>query len=79
MVKLVLAHRVSPYVQGSKSDINDSIAIAKAAGRPGIHAVAAKTVEQQNLILHSLRQQPVQQSNALRADLSERGIESVHP
>ena len=73
----MLAHKVSPYVQGSKNDINDSI--AKADDRPGIRAVAVKTVEQQYLMLYSLRQQAVQQRNALRAHLSERGIESVYP
>ena len=56
----MLAHKVTPYVQGSKNDINNSIAIAKAVGRPGIRAIAVKTVEQQNLMLHNLRQQAVQ-------------------
>ena len=78
-VKLVLAHKVTPYSQGNKNDINYSIAIAKAVVRPGIRAIAVKTVEQQNLMLHNLRQQAVQQRNALRAHLSERGIESMHP
>ena len=73
----MLAHKVSPYVQGSKNDINDSI--SKADDRPGIRAVAVKTVEQQYLMLYSLRQQAVQQRNALRAHLSEHGIESVYP
>ena len=44
-----------------KNDKNDAIAIAEAAGRPGIRAVAVKTVEQQNLMMiHGLRQQAVQ-------------------
>ena len=55
-VILVLAHKVAPYAQGIKNDINDSISIAEATGRPGIRAVAVKTIEQQqNLMLHSLR------------------------
>ena len=78
-VILLPAHKVTPYVQGSKNDKNDSIAIAEASGRPGIRAVAVKTVEQQNMMmLHSIRQQAVQQRtqkrNALRAHLSERGL-----
>jgi transposase len=78
-VILLPAHKVTPYVQGSKNDKNDSIAIAEAAGRPGIRAVPVKTVEQQNMMmLHSLRQQAVRQRtqkrNALRAHLSERGL-----
>ena len=79
-VILLPAHNLTHYVQGNKSQINDSIAIAEAAGRPGIRAVAVKTVEQKNLMLHSLRQQAVQQRtwkrNALRAHLSERGLTS---
>ena len=64
-----------------KNDKNDALAIAEAAGRPGIRAVAVKTVEQQNLMMiHGLRQQTVQQRtqkrNALRAHLSERGLTS---
>ena len=78
-VILLPAHKVTPYVQGNKNDKNDSIAIAEASGRPGIRAVAVKTVEQQNMMmLHGLRQQAVQQRtqkrNALRAHLSERGL-----
>ena len=72
---------MTPYVQGNKNDKNDSIAIAEASGRPGIRAVAVKTVEQQNMMmLHGLRQQAVRQRtqkrNALRAHLSERGLTS---
>ena len=64
-----------------KNDKNDALAIAEAAGRPGIRAVAVKTVEQQNLMMiHGLRQQAVRQRtqkrNALRAHLSERGLTS---
>ena len=49
----VPAHKVTPYAQGTKNEINDSIAIAEAAGRPGIRAVTLKTVEQQNLMVHN--------------------------
>ena len=78
-VILLPAHKVTPYVQGNKNDKNDALAIAEAAGRPGIRAVAVKSVEQQDLMMmHSLRQQAVQQRtqkrNALRAHLSERGL-----
>ncbi len=80
-VVLLPAHKVTPYVQGSKNDQNDALAIAEAAGRPGIRTVAVKTVQQQDLMmLHGLRQQAVQQRtqkrNALRAHLSERGLTS---
>ena len=44
-------------IQGNKNDKNDALAIAEAAGRPGIRAVAVKTVKQQNLMMiHGLRQ-----------------------
>ncbi len=80
-VVLLPAHKVTPYVQGNKNDQNDALAIAEAAGRPGIRTVAVKTVQQQDLMmLHGLRQQAVQQRtqkrNALRAHLSERGLTS---
>ena len=79
-VTLLPAHKVVPYVQGNKNDKNDAIAIAEAAGRPGIRAVAVKTVEQQNLMMiHGLRQQGATahtEANALRAYLSERGLTS---
>jgi transposase len=67
-----------PYAQGIKNDINDSIAIAEAASCPGVRTVTVKTVEQQNLKLHSLKLQAVhqrtQKRNALRTHLSKRGI-----
>ena len=41
-VTLLPAHKVVPYVQGNKNDKNDAIAIAEAAGRPGIRAVCGE-------------------------------------
>ncbi len=77
-VVLVPAHKATPYAQRIENDINDSIAIAEAASCPGVRTVTVKTVEQQNLKLHSLKQQAVhqrtQKRNALRTHLSKRGI-----
>ncbi len=46
-VRLVPPQYVKPYVKRGKNDRNDAAAICEAAGRPGMHFVPAKTVEQQ--------------------------------
>jgi transposase len=46
-VRLVPPQYVKPYVKRAKNDRNDAEAICEAAGRPGMHFVAAKTVQQQ--------------------------------
>ena len=46
-VRLVPPQYVKPYVKRGKNDRNDAAAIGEAAGRPGMHFVPAKTVEQQ--------------------------------
>ena len=46
-VRLVPPQYVKPYVKRGKNDRNDAEAICEAAGRPGMHFVPAKTVEQQ--------------------------------
>ncbi len=75
------ARKVTPYAQRMKNDIIDSIAIAEAAGRPGIRAVAVKSVEQQNLMLHRLdsRRYSSAHSSATRCVHICRIAESVHP
>ena len=45
--RLVPPQYVKPYVKRGKNDRNDAAAICEAAGRPGMHFVPAKTVEQQ--------------------------------
>jgi transposase len=46
-VRLVPPQYVKPYVKRGKNDRNDAEAICEAAGRPGMHFVPAKTLDQQ--------------------------------
>jgi transposase len=46
-VRLIPPQYVKPYVKRGKNDRNDAAAICEAAGRPGMHFVPAKTVQQQ--------------------------------
>ena len=46
-VRLVPPQYVKPYVKRGKNDRNDAEAICEAAGRPGMHFVPTKTVQQQ--------------------------------
>ena len=46
-VHLVPPQYVKPYVKRGKNDRNDAAAICEAAGRPGMHFVPAKSLEQQ--------------------------------
>ncbi len=46
-VHLVPPQYVKPYVKRGKNDRNDAAAICEAAGRPGMHFVPAKSLQQQ--------------------------------
>jgi len=46
-VLLVPPQYVKPYVKRGKNDRNDAEAICEAAGRPGMHFVPVKTIDQQ--------------------------------
>ena len=46
-VRLIPPQYVKPFVKRGKNDRNDAEAICEAAGRPGMHFVPAKSVEQQ--------------------------------
>lgn len=58
--RIIAAHLVAPYrLQGKtgKNDANDAAAICEASGRPHMHFVPIKTVEQQSLLcVHRLRE-----------------------
>ena len=58
--RIIAAHLVTPYrLQGKsgKNDANDAAAICEAAGRPQMHFVAVKSVEQQSMLcIHRLRE-----------------------
>lgn len=78
-VHLIPAQHVAPFVRGNKSDNNDALAIAEAAGRPNIRFVPIKTIQQQEIMaMHRLRERWVksrtQVSNQARGLLSDFGI-----
>ena len=78
-VKLLPPQHVKPYVRGQKNDYNDAAGIAEAVTRPGIHAVAIKSIEQQDTqALHRLRKGRIKERtalcNQLRGLLGEYGI-----
>jgi transposase len=73
------AKAVAPFRQGHKTDSNDALAVAEAAGRPNIKEAPMKTLEQQGLqaIQHSrdlLVQESTALSNHLRGLLMEFGV-----
>ncbi len=78
-VKLLPPRWVKAYVLNNKTDANDSVAIAEAAQRPKLRAVAVKSAAQQDLtMLHGCRRQAIktqtQWRNSIRAHLAERGL-----
>lgn len=78
-VKLIAPQFVKPFVKGNKTDRNDAEAICEAAQRPGMHFVALKTVDQQQVLaLHRLRSAAVKNrtalANQLRGLLAEFGL-----
>jgi len=77
--KLMAPQFVAPYRKGGKNDGNDAQAICEALGRPTMHFVAVKSVEQQAvLVVHRARELLVRQRTALvnqtRGLLAEFGI-----
>jgi len=78
-VRLVAPQFVKPYLKSQKNDANDAAAICEAVGRPHMHFVPGKTVEQQDLqALHRVRSRLIgcrtQLSNQVRGLLAEYGI-----
>jgi transposase len=78
-VKLLPARFVKAFVRGNKNDYNDALAIAEAASRPEVRAVAVKSIAQQDVqALHRLRAHCVASrtalSNQLRGLLAEYGV-----
>jgi transposase len=65
-VKIMAPHYVKPYRTGSKNDANDAEAICEAMSRPKTRLVAAKSEEQQAvLMVHKARQLAVASRTAL--------------
>ena len=78
-VRLMPPRYVKPYVKRNKNDAADAQAICEAVTRPTMRFVAAKTAEQQSvLMLHRTRALLVRQRtmlvNAIRAHMAEFGI-----
>jgi transposase len=78
-VKIMAPQFVKPYVMSNKNDRNDAKGIAEAVTRPDMKFVAAKNIEQQDvLLLHRARElvvkQRTAQANQIRGLLMEYGI-----
>ena len=78
-VRLIPPQYVRPFVKTNKNDAADAEAICEAVGRPTMRFAAAKSVEQQSvLMLHRARELLVRQRtmviNALRGHCAEFGI-----
>lgn len=64
-VKLMAPQHVKAYVQGNKTDARDAAAIAEAAARESVPAVAVRSVESQQMqALHRARELFMKQRNA---------------
>lgn len=77
-VKLMAPQHVKPYVQGNKTDARDAAAIAEAAARESVRAVAVRSVESQQMQgLHRVRElfmrQRIADANQIRGLLAEFG------
>ena len=77
--RIIPAKAVAPFRHGHKTDSNDALAVAEAAGRPNIKEAPMKTVEQQGLqAIHRSRELLIQEctalSNHLRGLLMEFGV-----
>lgn len=78
-VALIPAHCVKPYVQRSKTDRNDALALLEAARAPQVMPVSIKSAEQQGLqLMHRVRSKWMSDRtarlNLLRGALREFGI-----
>ena len=78
-VKIIPAKAVAPFRQGHKTDPNDALAVAEAAGRPNVKEAPMKNLEQQGLqSVQRSRELLVRErtalSNHLRGLLLEFGI-----
>lgn len=65
-VKIMAPKFVKPYVMANKNDANDARAIAEAVTRPDMRFVAAKSIEQQDvLLLHRAKELVIKHRTAL--------------
>lgn len=77
--RVIPTQHVKALLQGNKNDANDALAIAEAVFRPGIHDVAPKSIEQQDIqtllrIRSGRKDNRVANSNQIRGLLAEYGV-----
>jgi len=78
-VRVIPTQHVKALVQGNKNDANDALAVAESVFRPGIHDVAPKSIEQQDIqtllrIRSGNKDHRVSNANQIRGLLGEYGI-----
>jgi len=78
-VKIIAPQFVKPFVKSNKNDANDAQAICEAMGRPNLHPVRVKTVEQQDLqAIHRIRDEikshRIAKANQIRGLVTEYGL-----
>ena len=78
-VTIIPPQFVKPFVKSNKNDANDAQAICEAMGRPNMHPVRVKTVEQQDIqAIHRVREElkshRIAKANQVRGLVSEYGL-----
>ncbi len=78
-VTIIPPQFVKPFVKSNKNDANDAQAICEAMGRPNMHPVRVKTVEQQDIqAVHRIREEikkhRIAKANQIRGLVSEYGL-----
>ena len=78
-VTIISPQFVKPFVKSNKNDANDAQAICEAMGRPNMHPVRVKTVEQQDLqAMHRIREEikghRIAKANQIRGLVTEYGL-----
>jgi transposase len=78
-VTIIPPQFVKPFVKSNKNDANDAQAICEAMGRPNMHPVRVKTVEQQDIqAIHRVREEikshRIAKANQIRGLVSEYGL-----
>jgi transposase len=78
-VRVIPTQHVKALAQGNKNDANDALAVAESVFRPGIHDVAPKSIEQQDIqtvlrIRSGNKDHRVANANQIRGLLGEYGV-----
>jgi len=78
-VKIIPPQFVKPFIKSNKNDANDAQAICEAMGRPNMHPVKVKTVEQQDLqamhrIRNEIKSHRIAKANQIRGLVTEYGL-----